>query len=121
MFAAFAQSTMSHAAIHDENEWLIVSYIGADQHILKVSRFTDHRKHRVAPPLREIVADGLTLGATSLVLAHNHPSGNAMPSRQDFEFTRLLVRLLHPIGIRVRDHIVMTQSSYFSFRAQGLL
>ena len=59
-------------------------------------------------------------GTASMILAHNHPSGNLIPSPEDIDVTKQLVQvgLLH--GIPVQDHIIITSRSYFSMRAEKM-
>lgn len=71
--------------------------------------------------LRAIIGDALRLHSTTMILAHNHPSGVADPTVTDIEVTRGLVQVARPLGITVRDHLVFGRGDYVSFRASGLL
>jgi DNA repair protein RadC len=62
----------------------------------------------------------LGIGA-SIIVAHNHPSGNLEPSREDIEITRQLSESGKIIGIPLHDHLIFTDSSYTSFAERGLL
>jgi DNA repair protein RadC len=70
---------------------------------------------------REIVKRALELGASALILAHNHPSGDPTPSRADIEMTRDIVAASKPLGIAVHDHLVIGRSGHASFKSLGLL
>ena len=70
---------------------------------------------------REVFAPAVTARASSIVLAHNHPSGNAEPSPQDADFTRAMVEAGRVLGIDVVDHLIVTPRSYYSFRRSGRL
>jgi DNA repair protein RadC len=70
---------------------------------------------------REILRRALELGASALILAHNHPSGDPQPSRGDVAATRRLVEAAALVGVEVRDHLVIARSGWSSFRALGLL
>jgi DNA repair protein RadC len=59
--------------------------------------------------------------ASSVILAHNHPSGNRTPSPQDKELTRRITKGLELFGIRVLDHIILTKDSYLSMQDEGLM
>lgn len=63
----------------------------------------------------------LELGATSLILSHNHPSGNLNPSEADKKLTQKLQRAGESLDIKTLDHIIVTEKSYFSFADEGLL
>lgn len=64
---------------------------------------------------REIFKEALKENASFIVLAHNHPGGEVMPSIQDDETTKILVKNGQLIGIKVIDHLIVTQNSYFSY------
>lgn len=70
---------------------------------------------------RPIVARALQLGASAIIVAHNHPAGNPTPSKADIEVTRLLCRACKVFDIAVSDHIIASAGDYCSFRALGLL
>ena len=57
----------------------------------------------------------------SVVFAHNHPSGNISPSKQDIELTQHMYDSLKTLDIRLIDHIIITKNSYFSFLEEGLI
>ncbi|MBV5305725.1 MAG: DNA repair protein RadC [Desulfobulbaceae bacterium] len=56
---------------------------------------------------REVVKEALRVNAASVILAHNHPSGNSNPSRQDLELTRTLKEILLVVDVLVLDHIIV--------------
>lgn len=70
---------------------------------------------------REIMKRALELGATALILVHNHPSGNSTPSQADIDMTREIVRAAEPFKIIIHDHVVVSGSGYSSFRDLGLI
>ena len=70
---------------------------------------------------REVVIRALALNAASVVLAHNHPSGAAEPSRADEMLTRTLKTALALVDVRVLDHFVVTASQSVSMAELGLL
>ena len=71
--------------------------------------------------VREIVRRALELGSASIILVHNHPSGDPSPSRQDIALTREVILALKPLNIQVHDHVVIGASGHASMRALGLL
>lgn len=75
----------------------------------------------VRPPVRSVVADALRLNASALIAAHNHPSGTAEPSESDRTLTRDLLAACNPIGIKVLDHVIVTDACSYSFADSGLL
>lgn len=70
---------------------------------------------------REVFAGALKDRATSVIVAHNHPSGYAAPSDGDIECTQQLVAAGIILGIDLKDHIIVTKDEAFSFRTQMLL
>lgn len=70
---------------------------------------------------REIVKRALELGASALILVHNHPSGDPTPSRADIEMTRDIAAAAKPLGIAVHDHLVIGRAGHASFKSLGLL
>lgn len=71
--------------------------------------------------LREAVKRGLEVGATAMILVHNHPSGDPTPSRADIDMTKLIVEAARPFNIKVHDHIIVGREGRASFRALRLL
>ncbi|MEO6454851.1 MAG: DNA repair protein RadC [Ginsengibacter sp.] len=74
----------------------------------------------VADP-RVILKKALESDATSLVLCHNHPSGNLKPSKADEELTIKIKEAAKYFDIRVMDHIIVSEDGYYSFSDEGLL
>ncbi len=71
--------------------------------------------------VREVVKRALELGAAAIILVHNHPSGNAEPSRQDIAITRDIAEAAGKLGIVLHDHIIVGGADYRSLRAMGLI
>ena len=70
---------------------------------------------------REVFQAAITHSAASVVLAHNHPSGDVSPSGDDIELTRRLVRAGEIMGIDVLDHIIMAAEDFLSMKERGLM
>jgi DNA repair protein RadC len=70
---------------------------------------------------REVVKRALELSATALILVHNHPSGDPTPSHADIEMTRTIVEVAKPLGIAVRDHIIVGRDGHASFKGLKLV
>jgi len=71
--------------------------------------------------VREIARRALEVGATAIILAHNHPSGDPTPSRADVDMTNQIVNALKPLEIVIHDHLIVGREGHFSFRSNGLL
>jgi DNA repair protein RadC len=70
---------------------------------------------------REIVKRALELGASAMILVHNHPSGDPTPSRADIEMTHEIAAAAKPLKIAVHDHLVIGRSGHASFKSLRLL
>jgi len=70
---------------------------------------------------REVFADALTDRAAGIILVHNHPADDPEPSQADIEITKQLCEAGKLLGIKIVDHLIVTQDNYFSFESSGLL
>ncbi len=70
---------------------------------------------------REVVSRALELGASAVILVHNHPSGDPKPSREDIEMTREIAAAAKPLRITVHDHLIVGKGAHASFKSLGLL
>jgi len=70
---------------------------------------------------REVVKRALELNAASIILSHNHPSGDPTPSRADIDITRKIVDACKAIDIRVLDHVIVGRNGTASMKALGLI
>ncbi len=71
--------------------------------------------------IREVIKRALVIGSTSIVISHNHPSGDLQPSSSDIMLTRQLAEACHSIGIELVDHVIVTFNNHFSFKENKLL
>ena len=70
---------------------------------------------------REVVKRALELGASALIMVHNHPSGDTTPSKADIDMTRAVAKALTAVGIALHDHLVIGRGRHSSFRSLGLI
>ncbi|WP_417810188.1 RadC family protein [Thalassospira alkalitolerans] len=70
---------------------------------------------------REVIKRALELHASAIILVHNHPSGDATPSRGDIDMTRKIIDAAKPMEITIHDHIIISQAGYNSFKTLGLM
>lgn len=70
---------------------------------------------------REVFKPAIVGNAAMVILAHNHPSGDPTPSREDVEVTRRLVEAGKILGIEVLDHIIIGEENYYSLKEKGLM
>lgn len=70
---------------------------------------------------REVFKEAVSASAASVIFAHNHPSGDTEPSKEDIELTRRLVKAGEIVGIEVLDHIIVCDKAYLSLKSRDLL
>lgn len=96
--------------------------------------FLDRKNHLIADEVqnrgtvdhtpvypREIIKRALELSASSIILVHNHPSGDPTPSKADIAMTREIVAAAKALSIAVHDHLVIGRAGHASFKSLGLL
>lgn len=106
---------------HQANECLHVLFLDTRNHLLCDEELACGSVSSVALHPRPVLRRALEVGATALVIVHNHPSGNPTPSDADCEATRRLITAATSLDIRIHDHLVVAQGGTVSFRAAGLL
>jgi DNA repair protein RadC len=70
---------------------------------------------------REVIRKALDLGATALILVHNHPSGSPQPSRADIQITQRIAEAGRLLGVAVHDHVIVGREGHASFKALRLI
>jgi DNA repair protein RadC len=70
---------------------------------------------------REVVKRALDLGASAVIMVHNHPSGDTTPSKGDVEMTKSVAKALAAVGVAIHDHVVIGRGRHSSFKTLGLL
>jgi DNA repair protein RadC len=103
-------------------EKLAVAFLDRERAVIEVREMGEGAgTDEVVMPVRRIMEEALRLGAAGLVVAHNHPSGNASPSAADLEATRELADVASRLGVRVHDHLIFAGGEMVSLRGMGLL
>lgn len=113
----YLRADMAHLGI----ERVRVLHLNTRNQLLRDDHMGDGSIDQAAIYVREVIKRAMELGSASLILVHNHPSGDPSPSRQDIEITRQIVDAGKRLGIAVHDHIIIAASGHISLRAQGLL
>lgn len=101
-------------------ERLVAAFLAADGRLLALDSL-DEDTGAVTLPMRALVARALTLDATALVIAHNHPSGDPAPSTEDVRLTRRFAMVCDALGLILHDHLIFAGGRCESFRNLGLL
>lgn len=102
-------------------ERLHVVYCDHEERYLHDETLTIGSEHQLVLKARPLVYRALTIGAGSLVLAHNHLSGKCHPSPQDIRATRRLQELGEALELTLIDHLIFTRTRFFSMAAAGML
>ena len=101
---------------HKKQEHLVALYLNTQNQIIhQQTIFIGSATRSIAEP-REILHYAIKHMATSLILVHNHPSGAVSPSRNDDHVTKLVKEACDLMGIVLLDHLIVSHSSYFSYR-----
>lgn len=101
------------------NETVYLLCLDAKCKVLSCKEVGEGSINSAAIPIRRIVEMALGANATSAILAHNHPSGLAIPSAEDQLTTRQLAVALHAVDIGLVDHIVVADDDFVSLRQSG--
>lgn len=102
-------------------EHFVVVILDAAHVVIRVKLVTVGLLNRTLIHPREVLRPAILESAAGVILAHNHPSGNLDPSREDRDITRRMVESGQIIGIPVLDHVIFSKHGYYSFQEAGLL
>ena len=103
----------------DESVWMLC--LNAGGRIIKQAEIAKGDVNAVHFPVRKIAETALAAKAVSVILAHNHPGGTLMASREDLDATAAAGRALETVGVRLLDHLIVSGDNYCSLREEGLL
>jgi DNA repair protein RadC len=106
---------------HLPAERLRVLFLNAKNRLLRDEMVSEGSVNEAPIYPREIMRRALEVGATALILAHNHPSGDAQPSEDDIKATRRIADAARTLDIRIHDHVILARSGWSSFRKLGLI
>jgi len=108
--------------IADQNkEFFIALYLNTKNGVLKKEVISiESLSANVVHP-REVFRTACMVSASSIIVAHNHPSGDPAPSREDIEITKKLAEAGKMIGIELLDHVILGQDRNYGFKESGML
>lgn len=101
-----------------EEFWII--YMNNSNKVISKSQLSKGGITGTLVDVRIVFKTALEMGATALILCHNHPSGTLVPSDADKQITRKLKLAGESLEIKVLDHLIITEASYFSFADEGI-
>ncbi|MFV0250112.1 MAG: RadC family protein [Bacilli bacterium] len=98
-----------------EQEHFLCIYLNNSKKVIKEQLlFIGTLNHSLIHP-REIFKEAYKVGAASIICIHNHPSGNIIPSKEDYTITKKLIEIGKLLGINIDDHIIISKDNYYSF------
>jgi DNA repair protein RadC len=101
-----------------EEFWII--YLNNSNKVISKSQLSKGGITGTLVDVRLVFKTALEMGATGLILCHNHPSGTLVPSDADKQITKKLKLAGESLEIKVLDHLIVTETSYFSFADEGI-
>lgn len=111
--------------LHDirskQQEYFICLSLDGGQRLIAQRTITIGTLDSVIAHPREVFADAIADRAASVIVAHNHPSGDVTPSQKDITLTQQLVAAGQLLGITLRDHIILTKTEHYSCRQHHML
>ena len=111
-----------HAAMaHSRTEQVRILFLNAKNALIANEAMWDGSVDEASVHVREVISRAIALGATALIIVHNHPSGDPTPSQQDIRLTRDLVEAGRHMKVTVHDHVIVGASGRSSLRAMGLI
>ncbi|MDQ3074827.1 MAG: DNA repair protein RadC [Pseudomonadota bacterium] len=113
----YLTATMAHLAI----EQVRVLFLNAKNLLLANEAMWTGSVDEASVHVREVIARAIALGATAIIVVHNHPSGDPSPSQQDIRLTRDLVEAGRHMRVTVHDHVIVGSQGRTSMRALGLI
>lgn len=105
--------------VHDEREHFFVAHVDVHAHVVAYELTAIGTLNSVGVHPREVFRAAILAGASGIVLAHNHPSGDSTPSGQDDDLTKRLRDAGELLGIPVVDHVIVAERSYYSYAEHG--
>lgn len=105
----------------EPREALYMACLDSSGHLLNCRKVADGDVSAVQLPLRKMVQDAMLCGASTVILAHNHPSGVASASERDYCATAVVYAEMEKVGIELRDHIIVAGDDCLSMNQAGLL
>jgi DNA repair protein RadC len=104
-----------------QQEHFIALSLDGGQRLIAQRTITIGTLNEVLAHPREVYADAIADRAASIIIAHNHPSGEPKPSPKDIELTQQLAAAGQLLGVPMRDHIILTKTDHFSFQQHHML
>lgn len=113
----YRQMVSLMANLSVEECWCI--YLNQASRVIKKQRISKSGLTSTMVDVRVVMKEALLCGAAALALVHNHPSGSTRPSREDDNLTRQVCQSCELMNIRMVDHVIVTDSDFYSYADEG--
>lgn len=110
---------LRYECINQTKEIFFVINLDIKNNLLKVSKIAMGGKSQIALNMNDIYRDAIKICASSIILVHNHPSGETKPSTADLTFTYKAIEASKVLDIELLDHIIISNTEYTSLRSEG--
>jgi len=117
--SAYTSLRAKFGKLPHEEFWIL--YLNNANAVIKIKQLSKGGITGTVVDIRLILKQALEWGAVGLIVAHNHPSGQLKPSRSDLALTQKLIKATSVLDIKLLDHLIITESSYFSFADEKLI
>ena len=105
----------------DLRERFVVIYLNRNNNVIGYYNVSSGGIYSTVVDPKLIFTTALLTGATGIILAHNHPSGNLKPSSTDIKITNNAIESGKLLSINILDHLIITSKGYYSFTDEGLI
>jgi DNA repair protein RadC len=113
----YLQAAMAHSAVEEVR----ILFLNAKNMLIANEALWRGSVDEASVHVREVIARAIALGATALIIVHNHPSGDPSPSQQDIRLTKELVEAGRHMKIAIHDHVIVGAQGRSSLKALGLI
>jgi len=104
-----------------ETEHFVVYYMKNNYRIIKSETISFGGLDSTLVDVRVVLKHAILCGATCMTCVHNHPSGSTTPSKQDDKLTEKINRACEVMGVKLIDHVIVTDKNYYSYQENGKL
>ena len=104
-----------------ETEGFFVVCLDGAQNVIETVQVSQGLLNKTIVHPREVYRLAIKLNCASIIVAHNHPSGNLAPSKEDREITGRLKQAGDVVGVQLLDHVIISSNGFYSFLSEGCL
>jgi len=102
-------------------EYFVVIFLNNQNKVISYEKYSDGSINEVKVNINEILRKAILKHSNKIVVAHNHPTGNCHPSKNDVEMTNRMIQAATLLNIVIIDHLIITNNDYYSFKQHELI